>query len=277
MDKMLNDRVAIVTGSGRGIGRATALRFAAEGAKVVVCDIDAEPAEETAADIEKAGGTAVAYPGDVTAEGFAKGVVEAAADAFGGLHVIVNNAGFTWDALIHKMSEEMWDKILDLHLKAPWRIIRAAKPLFCDAAKKEIAENGAAIARKIVNVSSVAGVGGNVGQTNYSAAKAGLIGLTKTMSKEWARYNVQANCVAYGFIDTRLTQEKEKGITVDTGTEQVAVGVPAKIRDGFISAIPMGRAGTPEEAAGAILFFASPLSDYVSGQLLVCGGGFTMG
>jgi 3-oxoacyl-[acyl-carrier protein] reductase len=171
----------------------------------------------------------------------------------------------------------MWDKILDLHLKAPWRIIQAAKPLFCDAAKKEIAETGSAIARKIVNVSSVAGVGGNVGQANYSAAKAGIIGLTKTMSKEWARYNVQANCVAYGFIDTRLTQEKEKGITVDTGTEQVAVGVPAKVRDGFIGAIPMGRAGTPEEAAGAILFFASPLSDYVSGQLLICGGGFSMG
>jgi NAD(P)-dependent dehydrogenase (short-subunit alcohol dehydrogenase family) len=202
MGQMLQDRVAIITGSGRGIGRATALAFAAEGAKVVVCDIDAEPAEETVAEIEKAGGKAIAYPGDVAAAGYAPGVVQAAAEAFGGLHIIVNNAGYTWDALIHKMTEEQWDKILDLHLKAPWRIIQAAKPLFCDAAKK--------------------------------------------------------------------------GITVDTGSERVAVGVPSKIRAGFIGAIPMGRAGTPEEAAGAILFFASPLSDYVSGQLLVCGGGFSM-
>jgi 3-oxoacyl-[acyl-carrier protein] reductase len=273
---MLQDRVAIITGSGRGIGQAAAMRFAAEGARVVVSDIDAQPAEETVAAINAGGGEAAVYVGDVLAPDFAEGIVRKAVDTWGGLHIIVNNAGFTWDSMIHKMAEEQWDKILDIHLKAPYRIIKAAHPYFCNAAKDEMEKEGRALARKIVNISSVAGVGGNLGQANYSSAKAGIVGLTKTMSKEWARFNVQANCVAFGFIDTRLTQEKEKGIEVDTGQEKVAVGVPAKQRDIFIKMIPMGRAGTPDEAASAILFFASPLSDYVSGQLLICGGGFSM-
>ena len=275
MEKMLNDKVAIITGSGRGIGRAVALLFAQEGAKVVVSDIDSEPAEQTAADIRAAGGAAVIYLGDVTAPDFAKGIVKAAADKWGAVHVIVNNAGFTWDALIHKMTEEQWDKILDLHLKAPFRIIQAAKPYFCDEAKQEKLR-GEKVSRKIINISSIAGLGGNPGQANYSAAKAGLVGLTKTISKEWARYNVQCNCVAFGFIDTRLTQEKEKGVTVESEAQEIAVGVPKAQRDIFIKMIPMGRPGTVEEAAGTILFFASPLSDYVSGQVLVVGGGFSM-
>ncbi|MGO9568781.1 MAG: SDR family NAD(P)-dependent oxidoreductase [Desulfomonilaceae bacterium] len=275
MQKLLTNKVALITGSGRGIGRATACLFAREGAKVVVSDIDPEPAKQTVADIKAAGGDAIAYVGDVTTSGFAEGIVAAAVKEWGVLHIIVNNAGFTWDALIHKMTDEQWDKILDLHLKAPFQVIRAAKPYFCEAAKEEMV-NGNNASRKIINVSSLAGVGGNVGQANYSSAKAGIIGLTKAMSKEWARYNVQTNCVAFGFIDTRLTQEKEKGITVETATEKIAVGVPKGQRDIFIKMIPMGRPGTPEEAAGAILFFASPLSDYVSGQVLVVGGGFNM-
>jgi len=273
---MLENRVAIITGSGRGIGRAAALAFANEGAAVVVSDLDPEPAEATVTEIQKIGGKAVSHVGDVSAPGFAEQIVQKAVDTWGGLHILVNNAGFTWDSLVHKMTEDQWDKILDIHLKAPFRLIRAAKPCFCDAAKAEMRQTGSAVARKIINISSVAGVGGNVGQANYSSAKAGIIGLTKTISKEWARYNVQSNCVAFGFIDTRLTQEKEKGIAVDTGTQKVAVGVPAKQRDAFIQMIPMGRAGTPEEAANAILFFASPLSNYVSGQMLICGGGFSM-
>jgi 3-oxoacyl-[acyl-carrier protein] reductase len=276
MEKILKDRVAIITGSGRGIGRAAALLFAAEGAKVVVSDIDPAPAEETVADIKKAGGEAVACVGDVAEAAFGEKIVKTAVDNWGALHIIVNNAGFTWDSMIHKMSDEQWDKIIDIHLKAPFRIIRAAQPYFCDAAKQEIEENGKVVARKIINISSVAGMGGNLGQANYSSAKAGIVGLTKTMSKEWARYNVQSNCVAYGFIDTRLTQDKEKGIAVDTGKEKVAVGVPAKQRELFIRMIPMGRPGTAEEAASTILFFASPLSNYVSGQVLICGGGFSM-
>lgn len=276
MEKMLENKVAIITGSGRGIGRAAAIMFAKEGAKVVVSDIDSEPAEETVAQIKKLGGEAVAYMGDVTAPDFAQGIVQKAADSWGRLHIIVNNAGFTWDSLIHKLTEDQWDKILDIHLKAPYRILKAAHPYFCNAAKQEMRETGNAVARKIINISSVAGVGGNLGQANYSSAKAGIIGLTKTISKEWARYNVQSNCVAFGLIDTRLTQDKEEGHAVDTGTEKVAVGIPSKQRDIFINMIPMGRPGTPEEAANAILFFASSLSNYVSGQVLICGGGFSM-
>lgn len=275
MDNMLKDKVAIITGSGRGIGRAAAIMFAQEGAKVVVSDIDAEPAGKTVSDIEKQGGEATAFVGDVTEDDFAEGIVKTAADKWGGIHVIVNNAGYTWDALIHKMSDEQWDTILDLHLRAPFRIIRAAKPYFCDAAKQE-GEEGKSVARKIINVSSAAGLGGNLGQANYASAKSGMVGLTKTLSKEWARYNVQANAVAFGFVDTRLTQDKEAGITVEAGGNKVAVGVPAKQRQIFTQMIPMGRAGTVEEAAGAILFFASPLSDYVSGQVLICGGGLSL-
>lgn len=275
MEKMLRDKVAVITGSGRGIGQATALLFAREGAKVVVSDIDPEPVEKTVSRIKKEGGKALSFVGDVTAPDFAQGLVSTATNKWDALHIIVNNAGFTWDALIHKMTDEQWETILDLHLKAPFRIIRMAKPYFCDSAKKEM-EKGKSIARKIVNVSSVAGLGGNLGQANYASAKAGIIGLTKTISKEWARYNVQANVVAFGFIDTRLTQDKEKGITVESGGKKIAVGVPAKQRQIFAQMIPMGRAGTVEEAAGAILFLASPLSDYVSGQVLVAGGGFSM-
>jgi len=275
MEKMLDGKVAIITGSGRGIGRATALMFAREGAKVVVSDIDPQPAQETVADIIKGGGEAVSHVGDATSPAFADSIVKAAIDKWGALHIIVNNAGYTWDALIHKMTDEQWDAILDLHLKAPFRIIRAAAPYFREASEKEKAE-GKSVARKIVNVSSAAGIGGNVGQANYASAKAGLVGLTKTMSKEWARYNVQANVVAFGFIDTRLTQEKEKGISVEAAGKKIAVGVPQAQRDSFFKMIPMGRPGTPEEAASAILFFASPLSNYVSGQALVVGGGFSM-
>jgi len=272
MEKMLKDKVAIITGSGRGIGRAAALLFAREGAKVLVSDVDVEPAGETVSEIKKRGGEAFPFVGDVTTEDFAGNVVKAAVDRWGALHILVNNAGFTWDGLIHKMGDEQWDKMIDLHLKAPFRIIRAAKPYFCDAAKSEMRE-GKSVARKIVNISSVAGLGGNIGQVNYSSAKAGVIGLTKTVSREWARYNVQANVVAFGFIDTRLTQEKEKGVAVDVGDKRVALGVPSKQREIFTRAMALGRPGTAGEAAGVILFFASPLSDYVTGQVLAVDGG----
>ena len=275
MENMLQDRVAIITGSGRGIGRAAALMFAREGAKVVVSDIDTAPANQTVEEIVKAGGQAIAFPGDATADDFAEGIVRAAAEAFGGIHIIVNNAGYTWDAVIHKMSDKLWDAMMDIHVKAPFRIIRAAAPYFRDAAKKEMAE-GNLFARKIINISSMAGTSGNAGQANYSSAKSAILGLTKTMAKEWGRFNVQSNAVAYGWIDTRLTKNKDETEDLERDGEKVAVGIPEGQRQAMTFMIPLGRPGTPEEAARVILFLASPLSDYVSGQVILVNGGLSL-
>lgn len=273
MEKMLKDRVAVITGSGRGIGRAVALLFAQEGAKVVVSDIDAHPAQEVAAEIKAAGGECLAFPGDVTSPSFAENIVTKAVQAWGGLHILVNNAGFTWDAVLHKMADEQWEAMLAVHLTGPFRLIRAASPYFRDAAKQEKAA-GKVLNRKIINVSSVAGTRGNAGQVNYASAKAGMVGLARALAKEWGPLNVQANAVAYGWIDTRLTKEKEKGQTLERDGQPIAIGIPAALRNVMAMIIPMGRAGTPEEAAGPVLFLASPLSDYVSGQCLEVTGGF---
>jgi 3-oxoacyl-[acyl-carrier protein] reductase len=275
MENMLADKVAIITGSGRGIGRAAALLFAQEGAKVVVSDIDAEPAEKTVADILAAGGQAVSFVGDATDPDFADGLIKKAVDQWGDIHAIVNNAGYTWDSVIHKMADDQWQAMMDIHVTAPFRIIRAAAPYFRDAAKKE-KETGAMVARKIINISSMVGIGGNPGQANYAAAKSAVIGLTKTLAKEWGRFNVQANAVAYGWIETRLTEKKEAGTTLKREGKEVPIGVPDSMRQVMTMMIPLGRAGTPEEAAGAILFFASPMSDYVSGQVLMAAGGLVI-
>ena len=201
----LDGKVALVSGSGRGIGREIARKLAAEGAQVVVNDLDVEPAAETVADITAAGGTAVACAGSVTDDGFAERFVQTAVDAFGGLDIIVNNAGYTWDSVIQKMTDEQWDAILDVHLKAPFRILRAAQPVI-SASVRAAREAGEPVpCRKVVNIASVAGLGGNAGQANYAAAKAGVTGLTKTVAKEWGRYNVTVNTVAFGLITTRLT------------------------------------------------------------------------
>ncbi|MBU2648661.1 SDR family oxidoreductase [bacterium] len=273
MENMLKDRVAIITGSGRGIGQAAARIFASEGARVVVSDIDAEPAEETVAAIRKAGGEAVAHIGDATAPEFAESIVQTAVKNFGGLHIIVNNAGFTWDSTIHRMTDEMWHTILTLHLETPFRLIRAASPYFRDAAKSEMEAGGVAIPRKIVNVSSTSGTNGNAGQANYSSAKAGLIGLTKTIAKEWGRFNIHSNAVAFGWVETRLTAAKEKGGALDLKGEKVRLGIPEEKRQALVKIIPMGRPGTAEEAANVIFYFASPLSNYVSGQVIEMNGG----
>jgi len=275
MGEMLANKVAIITGSGRGIGRAAALLFAREGAKVVVSDIDSEPAEKTVADIKASGGQAASFVGDVTSPDFADEIMKKAVDRWGDIHIIVNNAGFTWDAVIHKMTDDQWQAMMDIHVTAPFRMIRAAAPYFRDAAKKEMTE-GAAVARKIINISSMAGTGGNPGQANYAAAKSAILGLTKTLAKEWGRFNVQANSVAYGWIDTRLTKEKEAGEALERDGKEIPIGIPDAMRQMMTMIIPLGRAGTPEEAAGAILFFASPLSNYVSGQVLLVSGGLVI-
>ncbi len=273
MLQWLEGKVAVVTGSGRGIGRAAAQLLAAEGARVVVTDLDSGPAEETVADIQKAGGVAHVFAGNVIQPSFPARLVEEARKVFGGLDILVNNAGYTWDGTVHKMTDEQWQAMIEVHLTAPFRIIRAAAALLRDAAKHELAERGAARARKIVNVSSTSATRGNFGQVNYAAAKAGLIGLTKTLAREWGLFNVQVNCVAFGIIDTRLTRAKESGEKIRHQGAEIDLGIPAAVREAAISLVPMGRPGTPQEAAGAILFFASPLSDYVSGQVLEVTGG----
>lgn len=270
---MLDGKVAILTGSGRGIGAAAAKLFAAEGAAVVVSDLDAAPAEETAAAIKNAGGKAIVVAGDVTDVAFPKQIIQGTLDSFGAIDIIVNNAGYTWDAVIQNMTDKQWQAILDVHVTAPFRILREASQYIRDAAKKEQAANGRANPRKIINVSSVSGVYGNAGQANYSTAKAGITGLTKTLAKEWGRYNVQVNCVCYGFIDTRLTAAKESAEKIQRDGEDIALGVPEQMRQIGAMMIPLGRPGTPEEAAGPMLFLASPLSNYVSGHVLEITGG----
>ncbi len=270
----LGSRAALVTGAGRGIGRAVALTLAEYGAAVMVNDLDEGPAGETVKAIREAGGRAEAMAGDVTGGGFPDRLVAAALGAFGGLDIIVNNAGYTWDSVIQKTTDEQFQAMLDIHLTAPFRILRAAAGHLRETARREAAE-GRRVMRKVVNVTSIAGTCGNAGQVAYSTAKSGVLGFTRTMAKEWGRYNVNVNCVGFGIIETRLTAPfSEQGApSIEIGGRKIAVGAPPKVLDAVRSACPLGRPGTVEEAAGAVLFFCSPLSDYVTGEVLICGGG----
>jgi 3-oxoacyl-[acyl-carrier protein] reductase len=240
---------------------------------VVVNDLDAEPAQLTVSEIVAEGGQAVACIGSVTEADFGERFVKTALDTFGGIDIIVNNAGYTWDNVIQKMSDEQWEDILAVHLTAPFRILRAAAPFIRDAARRE-ADTDTPVFRKVVNISSTSGVYGNAGQANYATAKAGINGLTKAMAKEWGRYKVNVNSVAFGLIMTRLTQPLTAGsANVDIGGRTIAVGVQPDRLKAAEATIPLGRGGTPEEAAGAVYMFCIPESNYVSGQVLVCGGG----
>lgn len=272
----LDGRVAIITGSGRGIGREIALKLAADGAAVVVNDLDEAPASETVEAIEALGARAVSCVGSVTEKGFAQRYVQTAVDAYGGIDIVVNNAGYTWDSVVQKMTDEQWDAILDVHLTAPFRILRAAQPVIAGAAKAARAAGQPVPCRKVVNISSIAGLGGNAGQANYAAAKAGVTGLTKTLAKEWGRYNVTVNSVAFGLIRTRLTQGTAGDSSIDVEGRHIHVGMNPQLLATMETMIPLGRGGTPAEAAGAVYLFCIPESDYVSGQTLVCGGGFIM-
>jgi 3-oxoacyl-[acyl-carrier protein] reductase len=269
---VLDDKVAIVTGSARGIGKATAELLSEHGAKVVVNDLDGDAATETADAI--AGETAV-YAGDLTAEGAPEALVQTALDAWGKVDIIVNNAGYTLDAPIHKMSDEWFQKMLDIHLVVPFRVIRAAAPHLREPAKVE-REEGREVFRKIVNVSSISGTMGNAGQANYSAGKAGVVGLTKTLAKEWGQFKVNVNAVAFGYIETRLTASKDDTNVAEIGGEKVQLGIPDQMRGMAAMLIPIGRAGTPQEAAGGVFFLCSPWSNFVHGQVLnITGGQFT--
>jgi 3-oxoacyl-[acyl-carrier protein] reductase len=270
----LDGKVAIVSGAGRGIGRSIALKLAAEGASVVVNDLDPDPAGQVVNEITGAGGRAVACPGSVSAPDFGERFVGTATQHFGGLDIVINNAGYTWDTVVQKMSDDQWDAILDVHLRAPFRILRAAQPVIAVAAKAEAAD-GREVHRKVVNISSVAGLYGNAGQVNYSSAKAGIIGLTRTLAKEWGRYKVNVNAVAFGFIETRLTAASaDGGATIDIEGRQIRVGINPALLEMATQMIPLGRPGTPEEAAGSVVMLTYPEADYVSGQIIVTGGGF---
>jgi 3-oxoacyl-[acyl-carrier protein] reductase len=264
----LQSKIALVTGSARGIGKAIAEQLAGAGASVMLNDLDAGPLQETSAAIPGSGHMA----GDLTDPALPQNLIDATIARFGGLDIIVNNAGYTWDNIIQKMTDEQFQAMLDIHLVAPFRILRAAAPFIRDAAKREAAE-GRPAARKIVNITSIAATDGGAGQAGYSSGKAGVIGLTRTMAKEWGRYNVNVNAVAFGLIETRLIQPLTPDSKIDVKGHEIRVGVQPAVLDKVISTSPLGRAGTPEEAAGAVMFFCSPWSDFVTGEVLMCTGG----
>jgi 3-oxoacyl-[acyl-carrier protein] reductase len=269
----LDSKVALITGAGRGIGRAIAEKLAAAGAAVMINDLDPAPALETESAIRQSGRAAAHLAGDVTAPDFPQKLVDATLETFGGLDIIVNNAGYTWDNVIQKTTDEQYLTMLGIHLVAPFRILRAASTHIREAAKREAAE-GRRVMRKVVNITSIAGTDGNPGQVGYSSGKAGVIGLTKTLAKEWGRYNVNVNAVGFGLIQTRLVQDlNASGAGMEMHGHQIRLGVQPSLLESVKTACPLGRLGTPEEAAGAVLFFCSPLSDYVTGEVLICGGG----
>jgi 3-oxoacyl-[acyl-carrier protein] reductase len=266
---ILDDRVAIVSGSARGIGRATAQLLSEHGARVVVNDLDAGLAREAAASLP---GETALHTGDLTAEGAPEALVATAIDAWGRLDIVVNNAGYTLDAPLHKLSDDWFRRMLDIHLVVPFRVIRAAAPHLREPAKLE-RERGEEVFRKIVNVSSISGTMGNAGQANYAAGKSGIVGLTKTLAKEWGQFKVNVNAVAFGFIDTRLTASKVQENVMEIDGETVQLGIPDPLRELAPALIPLGRPGTPEEAAGGVFFLCSPWSNYVHGQVLNVTGG----
>lgn len=279
MQISLANKSAVVTGAGRGIGRAIAETLAKAGASVLLTDIDESALQEAKSSIEAAA-THVKSPaklstinGDLTAANFPESIIAKALKDFASLDIIVNNAGYTWDSVIQKTTDEQFRAMLDIHVVAPFRILRAAAPWLRETAKKE-AEAGKTVMRKVVNITSISGLGGNAGQSGYSSGKAAIVGLTKTIAKEWGRYNVAVNAVAFGIIDTRLTRPMESAETnIAIGERQVHVGMQSQVREQVERSIPLGRMGTPEDAANTVLFFCCPLSDYVTGEVLVCGGG----
>jgi len=270
----LANRTAIVTGAGRGVGLATALRLGRAGVRVVVNDLDAQEAALCVEQINEAGGNALACAGDVTTPEFPEALIDAALKGFGGIDIVVNNAGYIWNGAMHNHTDEQWQAMLDIHATAPFRILRALAPWLRETAKREQAESGRANCRKIVNVSSVSGTTGAATQIAYSAGKAAVVGLTKTLAKEWGRYNVTVNAVAFGHIQTRLTQAYDgEPPTIEVGDRSFRVGLTDRQVAGVESATPLGRSGTPDDGAGAIYLLCLPESDFVTGEVLTCSGG----
>lgn len=268
----LQNKTAIVTGSGRGIGRAIAKRLAAAGARVMLNDLDEKMLLESKATLPNPERIRH-FQGDLTDPQVPAKIVDATLAEFGSLDIIVNNAGYSWDNVIQKTTDEQFQAMLEIHLVTPFRLLRAASAYIRETAKQEIA-GGRRVMRKVVNITSISGTDGNPGQVGYSSGKAGVIGLTKTLAKEWGRYNVNVNAVGFGLIETRLVQPLDaEGASMNMHGHQIRLGVQPSLLESVKSACPLGRLGTPEEAAGAVLFFCSPLSDYVTGEVLICGGG----
>ena len=274
MSISLEGKTALVTGAGRGIGRAIATRLANEGAAVMVNDLDDAALCETRCTLRKAGHRVERLVGDLVQPSFPDKLIEATLSAFGSVDIVVNNAGYSWDNVIQKTSDEQFQAMLEIHVMVPFRVLRAASTYIRETAKKEIAV-GKRVMRKVVNITSIAGTDGNAGQAGYGSGKAGVIGLTKTMAKEWGRYNVNVNAVGFGLIETRLAQPLTSGQSeIEMKGHKIQIGVQQSMLDSIKKSCPLGRLGTPDEAAGAVLFFCSPLSDYVTGEVLICGGGF---
>src|SRR6266513_981310 len=254
---LLDGKAAIITGSARGIGRATAELFAREGAKVLINDLGADVAEQAASEIE---GEPAVHAEDLTEDGACDEPVAKANEAFGAVDILVNNAGYTWDGVVHKMTDEQFQAMLDIHTIVPFRMIRALAPHWREAAKRERGE-GREVFSKIVNVTSISGTMGNAGQANYSSGKSAVVGLTKTRAKEWGQFKVNVNAVAFGYIETRLTAAKDEENVAQIGGEQVRLGIPEQLRQMATVLIPLGRPGTTEEAAGGVFFLCSPWSN----------------
>ena len=270
---LLDGKTAIITGSARGIGRATAELFASEGAQVAINDIDGDIAEQASKEIS---GETIAVSGDLTQPGACDDVVGKAVEAFGKVDILVNNAGYTWDGVAHRMSDEQFQAMLEIHCVVPFKMCRAVAPHMRDPAKAE-RDRGEEVFRKVVNITSISGTMGNAGQVNYSSGKAAVTGLTRTLAKEWGQFKINVNAIAFGFVETRLTQAKEKGETIKAGDEgpDVQIGVPEQMRAMAAMIIPLGRPAQPEEAAQPVLFLASPMSNYIHGQIVnVTGGQF---
>jgi 3-oxoacyl-[acyl-carrier protein] reductase len=266
---ILDDKVAIVTGSARGIGRATAELFTSQGAKVLINDLDADVAQQTASELD---GDTIVFGGDLTKPGVCDELVARVVDEWGKVDILVNNAGYTIDAPLHKMSDEVFQRMLDIHTIVPFRMCRAVAPHMREPAKVE-REQGVEVFRKIVNVSSISGTMGNAGQANYASGKSGVVGLTKTLAKEWGQFKINVNAVAFGYIETRLTADKDGDNTMEIDGETVQLGIPSQMRQLAPALIPIGRPGTPAEAAGGVFLLCTPWANFISGQVLTISGG----